>query len=216
MQLQVLLQRALLGSKAHQAQQSASSALVMELPSALARCSCHLYGSSSPIGEPSKPLDAFQGVAFSKPKSNPVQGIHPSVVPRPGKSRGEDFPECAVILFNGSAATGNISLPQFQQPEPFRDASLQRQPHILHPRSLWLWLGGRRGPIISSLTRKLGMIIMMTIKEYRKQVAHSVIVPHSPERCPASSRAADPATSRFSSLLLSCEPSAPLRQGKGP
>lgn len=158
----------------------------------------------------------FRAWLLPNQRAIPCREYFPALSQGRGKSRGEDFPECAVILFNGSAATGNISLPQFQQPEPFRDASLQWQPHILHPRSLWLWLGGRRGPIISSLTRKLGMIIMMTIKEYRKQVAHSVIVPHSPERCPASSRAADPATSRFSSLLLSCEPSAPLRQGKGP
>lgn len=116
-----------------------------------------------------------------------------------------------MISFNGSIATGNTSLCQSQQLKPFPDASLQQQPHILQPRCPWQ--GGTRGPIISSLTRKFG-ITMMMIKEYKKTSAHSVIVPHPPEQYPASVQAAAPTTSRFSSLPPSGEPSAPLSQGK--
>ena len=120
------------------------------------------------------------------------------------KSRGDDFLERA---FNGGTSTGNTSLPQSLQPEPFRHASLQHQPPVLQPRSLWLWLGGRRRPVISSLTRRLGMIMMM-IKECRKQITRSIIVPHPPERCPASSQqqSLPPADSVPSRLLVNPEP----------
>ena len=57
-----------------------------------------------------------------------MQGILSSVVSRAREIKREDLLERA---FNGSAATGNISLPQPQQPEPFHHASLQHQEPVI-------------------------------------------------------------------------------------